>query len=95
MGEGPGDNCSGVLLFLAFNSGEGFLLVRLAGFSIEAVGPGEVLFGRVLPGPGDTSGGARGTGSGGEILDVLRAYRGRLGDGSGWFIGMGVSSLWV
>jgi hypothetical protein len=94
-GEGLGDNCSGGLLFLAFNSGEGFLLVRLADFNIEAVSPGEVLFGGVLPGLDGTSGGAGGTSGGGEIPDILRAYSGGLGDCSGWFVGMGVSGLWA
>jgi hypothetical protein len=76
-----------------FNSGKRFLFIRLSSLSIEAVGPGEVMFGRVLPGLDDASGGARGICGSGKIPDVLRVYQGGLGDGSSWFVGMGVSGL--
>jgi hypothetical protein len=69
-----------LLFLLAFNGGEGFLFVRLSNFGVEVVSPGEVLFGRVLPGPGGASGGAGGASGGGEIPDVLLVHGGRLGD---------------
>jgi hypothetical protein len=95
-GEGLGDYGFGRLLFLlTLNGGEVFLFVRLSGFGIEAVGPGEVLFGRILPGLGSASGGAGGASGGSEVPEVFRAYRGGLGDGSSWFVGVGVSGLWA
>jgi hypothetical protein len=48
MGEGLRDDYIGVVLFLVFNSGEGFFLVRLFGYHIDVVSLGE-LFSRFFP----------------------------------------------
>jgi hypothetical protein len=40
MGEGLGDDCSGDLLFLAFNCGEGLLSLGAFSDSVKVVSPG-------------------------------------------------------
>jgi hypothetical protein len=91
-GEGLGDDCSGGLLFLAFNGGEGFLSLVAFGNLTKVVSPGLVVvsFPDCIPLIGNRcmEGDGRGWSWWGGRASTFRV-------GVGRFVGMGVGWLWV
>jgi hypothetical protein len=95
-GEGLGDDCSGGLLFLAFDCGEGLLSLGTFSNSIKVFSLTLVVgsFGSSIPDPipliGDRC--MEGDGRGWSWWGGRASS---FGVGFGWFVGVGVSGLWA